>query len=45
MAKFHITSNGTPGICNAQKGNCPYGDAQHHYNSEEEAQVAIDNAY
>ena len=42
MAKFHIKNDGTPGACNAQKGNCPYGDAQHHFPSQEEAQEYAD---
>lgn len=42
MAKFHIKDDGTPGVCNAKKGNCPYGDAQHHFSSEEKAQEYAD---
>lgn len=42
MAKFHIKKDGTPGVCNAKQGNCPYGDAQHHFSSEEKAQEYAD---
>lgn len=42
MAKYHIKKNGTPGICNAQEGNCPLGGIKQHYNSLEEANNAAD---
>lgn len=42
MAKFHINKHGVPAPCKAQKGNCPYGGEESHYNSQEEAQEAID---
>jgi hypothetical protein len=42
MAKFHINKHGVPAPCKAQKGNCPYGGEESHYNSQEEAQIAID---
>lgn len=42
MAKFHIKADGTPGVCNAKQGNCPYGDAQHHFSSQEKAQEYAD---
>lgn len=42
MAKFHIKKDGTPGVCNAKQGNCPYGDAQHHFPSQEQAQEYAD---
>lgn len=42
MAKFYIKKDGTPGVCNAEKGNCPYGDAQHHFPSQEAAQEYTD---
>ena len=42
MAKYHIKRNGTPGVCNAQEGNCPLGDVKQHYNSLEEANNAAD---
>lgn len=42
MAKFHIKTDGTPGVCNAKQGNCPYGDAQHHFSSQEKAQEYAD---
>ena len=42
MAKFHTKKDGTPGVCNAKQDNCPYGDAQHHFSSEEKAQEYAD---
>ena len=42
MTKYHIKKNGTPGICNAQEGNCPLGGVKQHYNSLEEANNAAD---
>lgn len=42
MAKFHINKNGVPAPCRAQKGNCPYGGSESHYDTMEEAQSAID---
>ena len=43
MTKYHIKPDGTPGVCNAQAGNCPYGGADEHFNSIVEAQEAADN--
>src|SRR5699024_5111115 len=42
MPKFHITDNGEPAPCNAQPGNCPKGEDQPHFDSEEEAQNHIE---
>lgn len=42
MSKFHINSKGVPAPCKAQKGNCPFGDADSHYNSVEQAQEIAD---
>ena len=44
MAKFHINKHGVPAPCKATKGNCPYGGDDSHYKSQEEAQIAIDQA-
>lgn len=40
MSKFHINKDGVPAPCRAQKGNCPYGGEDSHYDSIEEAQIA-----
>ena len=40
MSKFHIKKDGTPGTCNATKGNCPLGGSDSHFDSAEEAQAA-----
>lgn len=40
MSKFHIKKDGTPGKCNATKGNCPLGGSDSHFDSAEEAQAA-----
>lgn len=38
MSKFHINKHGVPAPCKAQKGNCPYGREDSHFNTVEEAQ-------
>ena len=40
MSKFHIKKDGTPGKCNATKGNCPLGGSDSHFDSAEEAQAS-----
>jgi len=44
MTKWHNGPNG-PGICRAKQDNCPFGSADSHYNSKDEATQAyeIDN--
>lgn len=42
MEKYHIGKNGTPSICQAEKGNCPLGGIENHYSSLEAAQTAAD---
>lgn len=42
MAKFHINSKGVPAPCQAEKGNCPFGDVNSHYDTIEEAQEVAD---
>lgn len=42
MSKFHINKHGVPAPCKAKPGNCPLGGDETHFNSQEEAQVAID---
>ena len=39
---YHIKKDGTPGICRAKNGNCPYGDSSEHFSSKEEAQIYAD---
>ena len=41
MAKFHINSKDMPAPCRAQKGNCPYGGEENHFDSKEKAQEYI----
>lgn len=40
MTKYHINGKGVPSICRAEKGNCPFGGQDSHYDSETEAQKA-----
>ena len=42
MAKYHINSKGVPATCRATKGNCPFGGAESHYATKEEAQKMAD---
>lgn len=42
MSKFHINSKGVPAPYKATKGNCPFGGAESHYLSIEDAQGAAD---
>ena len=42
MAKYHIKADGSPGKCNAQKGNCPVGENAPHFESIEAAQQFAD---
>lgn len=44
MSKFHINKKGVPAPCRATKGNCPFGGGEQHYNTQEEAQLAADEA-
>lgn len=42
MAKYHVNSNGEPGVCKAQT-SCPFGSLEDdHYSSKEEAQEAYE---
>lgn len=43
MAKYHITPKGLPHICKAEKGRCPFGGMDDHYDSMEDAQAAINS--
>lgn len=40
--RFHINKYGVPAPCRAQKGNCPYGGDDNHFDTEEEAQIIAD---
>ena len=42
MTKYHIKKDGTPGKCNAREGNCPFGGAEQHFDTSEEAQRQAD---
>ena len=42
MTKYHINSKGIPGPCRAVKGNCPFGGADSHYDTVEQAQQVAD---
>ena len=39
---YHIKKDGTPDICRAKPGNCPYGDTSEHFLTKEEAQIHAD---
>ena len=38
--KYHVKSDGTVGVCKAERGRCPYQSAPH-FNSEQEAQAHV----
>jgi len=43
MSKFHINpKTGEPGLCRAHGGNCPFGSADQHFNSAEDARSAYE---
>ena len=42
MAKFHISKKGVPAPCKAEKGKCPLGGEENHFNSHAKAQEYID---
>lgn len=42
MVKFHISKKGVPAPCKAEKGKCPLGGQNIHFNSHAEAQEYID---
>lgn len=42
MARYHIKRDGTPGICRAKPGNCPYGKDSPHFESIEATQSFSD---
>lgn len=44
MSKYHINSNGDPGICKVTTGACPFGDSEtEHFKNPEEARVFYEN--
>lgn len=45
MAKYHIKKDGTPGVCRAQNGNCPFGGESEHFPTKEEAQNYADKRH
>ncbi len=45
MAKYHINAEtGDVGPCRAEKGNCPFGGENEHYNTAEGARSAYEKA-
>lgn len=43
--KYHINSKGVPSLCNAKKGNCPFGGGESHYDSMDAAQEAANKKH
>lgn len=44
MAKYHVNpKTGVPGECSAREGNCPFGDEEKHFTSEEAARAAYES--
>lgn len=43
MTQYHIKEDGNPGLCKAEKGNCPKGGA--HFDSETEARAAVEQLF
>lgn len=43
MANYHISRDGTPGICKAKKGECPLGANQPHFPDRYSAEMFSDN--
>ena len=41
MARYHINAKGEPGVCRAQQ-SCPFGGAEDHYGSADEARQAFE---
>lgn len=39
---YHITDKGEPGVCKAQKGGCPFGSPDEHFNSASQARYAYE---
>jgi len=43
MSTYHINpKTGNPGICHAEKGRCPFGSSEEHYESKSEARAAYE---
>jgi len=42
MAKYHVNGAGDPGVCSAEKGNCPFGGADQHYTTKDGARKAFE---
>lgn len=43
MANYHISRDGTPGVCKAEKGKCPLGANQPHFPDRYSAEMFSDN--
>lgn len=44
MAKFHINGNGEAGQCKAEKGGCPFGGENEHFESAADARTAFESS-
>lgn len=44
LTRFHVNKDGVPAPCKAKPGNCPLGNDNQHFKSEDEAQVFVDNS-
>lgn len=44
MVKWHVNSKGVPGICRAEKGKCPFGGEENHFDTEAEADASAFSA-
>ena len=42
MARYHINKKGEAGLCRATTGKCPFGGANVHYSSKEEARIGYE---
>lgn len=42
MAKYHINHKGEAGRCSAEKGKCPFGGENEHYDTAQTARVAFE---
>ena len=45
MGKFHINREGVPAPCKAEKGRCPFGGSDRHFDSLEEAEGFVQKVY
>lgn len=45
MNRYHITKNGTPGVCKAKPGNCPLAGTNEHFDTKVEAEEFIQKKF